>query len=268
MFHVPRADGGPPPRLLSDEAQQATCGERRGEEPRLLVRPAAHVRERQTGARLLPAVDVDLLPRSDPIRDLEPLGPGNSDVAETQRKHRPGVMGNAAVTLALVRARYPRGQDGRASQRGRRIRSVRRGEPSVAELRPGADDPGPDRADDRLVTGRRGPGQRGRNADALLLPAEAGSHRDRRRQELTLPHDTHAVREWERQRPAGKLDVCDAKALVDTRAHRRDLAVKRAADDGQTAEPLRERVSLLGVGNSDLQRRIRQLHHVRRPGGR
>ena len=84
-------------------------------------------------------------------------------------------MGHAAMALALVGARDARGQHRRASQRRGRVRGVGCGEPSVAEARARADDPRSDRADDRVVAPARRPRERGRDADALLLPAEAGA---------------------------------------------------------------------------------------------
>ena len=109
--------------------------ERRGEERRLLVRAAPHVRERQARAGLLPALAARRRARR-----------------RREREHGARVVRDAAVALALVPLgrRAPPGSARPPSARGH-VGDVGERERAVAPPRPGADEPGPDRGDHRLV---------------------------------------------------------------------------------------------------------------------
>src|SRR3954453_9367548 len=91
-------------------APEPSSGEGAGEEPRLLVGAAAHVRERQPVARLPPVAGLDLAARLDPVGRLETGRPGHGHAASAEREHRTRVMRDTAVAVPLVGARDPGGQ--------------------------------------------------------------------------------------------------------------------------------------------------------------
>src|SRR5262245_31676859 len=138
------------PRPVS-AAGEPPGGERRGEEPRIVGRPPAHVRERQMRARVLPVADVDL-DHLEALRAVEPGRPGDARLAETEGQRRPGVVGEAAVTWTGVGERDAWSDDRRRAERRGDIRRLGDGEPAVTPPRPGADDAGPDPDHDYLRT--------------------------------------------------------------------------------------------------------------------
>src|SRR5919204_250937 len=254
----------PQPALLhqaGEPAGEPAGGERGLEEPRVVIRTAAHVRERQPGTRPAPAGRVDLDRAREPRGRVDAGGPPGLDVAQAELDDGTRVVGDAAVPVAFVAAGDPHRENGGPAERRRRVRSVRRGEAAVAEPRRRADDPGADRADDRVERLRRGPRQRGSEGHAFDIPAETRPDRDGHRQQLALSQRAHRVGERERKRAAGELHVGNPRAGK-TRADRRQLAVERAADHRQTAQLVREGCAFLGVMRRVLQRRVRQLHHM------
>src|SRR5206468_9726024 len=71
-----------------------------------------------SGARLLPAGDVDVLPGlRQPGRRRQAARPGDRDTAETESEGGTGVVRDTLVALPFVGARDPRGQDWRSEER-------------------------------------------------------------------------------------------------------------------------------------------------------
>ena len=150
---VRRASTGRPAR-----ARERTRRERSREEPRVVVRPTAHVRERQAGARPLAS------PRR-PRRRIEPSP--RQDV-----EHRAfGVMRDAAVPLALVGLRNARRRGRRAAERGRRVGRLAAASP-----------PWPSRGRCRRCPARsRTPRLRSPAPSPTRAPTRRSTHRRRRR---------------------------------------------------------------------------------------
>src|SRR3954453_14162258 len=182
-------------------APEPSSGEGAGEEPRLLVGAAAHVRERQPVARLPPVAGLDLAARLDPVGRLETGRPGHGHAASAEREHRTRVMRDTAVAVPLVGARAPGGQHRSPAERRRRVRGIRGRKAPVAERRPRAEDPRADRANGRVTTRPSRPRQRRRHADALRLPAEARPGGDRGCDESALAKQPHRVRQRQSKRP-------------------------------------------------------------------
>src|SRR6266545_3402130 len=129
----------------------------------------------------------------------------------------------------------------------------------MAEPGAGADDPRADRADDRLVTRRRGPRERRCDVHTLELATEARALRDRALEQAPPLQRANRVRERKRQRPALELDIGDPDLLSEPGAGGGQLAVERAAHDGHAAQAGRELVTLLRVDGRELRRRVGQL---------
>ena len=108
----------------------------------------------------------------------------------------------------------------------------------------------------RLRQGR-GDGQ------ALDVGVEAGGDGDRRLQQPSRLERPHRVRERDRERASGELDVRDATP-GEGGAGGRELAVEAEADDRDVVDPLEGRVVvLLGVPVRELPGRVRPRHDVR-----
>ena len=153
---------------------------------------------------------------------------------------------------AGIGPRDANGEDRAAAEGGRRVRRVRGGQPAVTESAARSDDPGTDPAHDDGKSPRRGPRETGGNRDAGDVTVHASAHSDRDLDEPALLQRPHRVREGDRQRASGELQVRDTLALADPRAHRRDLAVEGAADDRHLAEGGREPALLLRMQRGDL----------------
>src|SRR5207249_582341 len=87
----------------------------------------------------------------------------------------------------------------------------------------------------RVSTPAGRPGERRGGVDALELAAEAGAGRDGGGDQPPCAERAERVRETERKRSAGVLNVSDPKPCQ-RGAGRRQLAVQRAADDGEAGE--------------------------------
>ena len=135
----------------------------------VLVRAAPHVREREAGAGPSPVV-------------RRVVGRGDVERHAGELVHGLRVMREPAVPLPRIALGHPRRQDRPALERAHHVRHVRERKRPVAEGRAGADDPGPDAADDRLIAIARGQGERGGRADAIDVRRRGtGRPRSRRR---------------------------------------------------------------------------------------
>ena len=132
----------------------------------------------------------------------------------------------------------------------------------MAEPRAGADDARADRADGGVGAARLRPRECRPHGDALGVPAEAGADRRDRLDQPPLLQLPDAVRQRGGQGATLELNVDDATP-GERGAHRRELAVQRAADDRHPVERLREQVVLLGMPCRELSGRVGELHHVR-----
>ncbi len=205
---------------------------------------------------------VHRLARLEPLRRLEPVGPRHRRAARTQRQRGPRVMRDSSMALARIGIRIAHGEHRDTAERARRVRCLGGRNAAVAERRAGADDPGPDRADDDVEPRSSRPRQSRRDAHARDIAVHTCARRNRSLDEPSLLQRTHGVRQRHRQRAARHLHVRDPHPGSDPRAHRHELAVQRAADDRQPGQRLGERIVLLRVAHGRLQRRVRQLHHV------
>ena len=128
--------------------------------------------------------------------------------------------------------------------------------------RPRADDPGADRADDRVVALPLRQDEGGGRRDAIDIAVQARRDRDRCAEEPTFLERPDGVGQRDGKSAPAHLDVGDA--LPGKRsAHRRDLAVQRAEHDRHRVERLRELAVLFTTPEGDLPRRVRKRHHVR-----
>ncbi len=135
--------------------------------------------------------------------------------------------------------------------------------PPWPERGPGAHDPRPDRADHRAVALPRAQASAEAIDTAWTSPSRHGETATAIADQAVAPKRAHRVREGDRERAAGELDVGDAQpSLPQPRARRRKLAVERAADDRHPVERLRQLAVLLDVPGRRLQRRVGQAHHV------
>src|SRR4029079_3586709 len=82
--------GGNPPRGVGS-----------GKEPRIVIRSAAHVKERPPCARVLPVAHVDAGDVLEPVRCLQPFGPADLDLTR-EGEHGLRVMRKTTMTLARV----------------------------------------------------------------------------------------------------------------------------------------------------------------------
>ena len=212
VCHVPRPTTGPSRALLHQRqlaAREPAGGERGREERRILVRPAAHVRERQAGARLAPA-------RVDRPRAGEPAGVEPSGQATSPRR---GELEDARVWWETPRwrsrasaSRHATATTGRppsaAPRSPPRPRRARRG-----RGRAGPDDPRADRADRDVEALRRGPGERRRTPRRTATSPP--KHAPTATATPTRPRSCSArtVSDSETgSAPPGELDVRDAHA--------------------------------------------------------
>src|SRR5204863_982716 len=108
VLHVPSPTTGPSRRSSTRDQPR---GERSLEERGIVVRPAAHVGEWQTGTGLAPAARVDLLARRQPHGRLAPGRPGHHDLAEAERERGARVVGDAEVALARIGLGDARAED-------------------------------------------------------------------------------------------------------------------------------------------------------------
>ena len=83
--------------------------------------------------------------------------------------------------------------------------------------------PGPTAADDDVEPVAGGPDERRGDVHGLHVPVEAGAGRDGDLEEPALLQHPERVGERHRQRPAGQLDVGDARTLSDACDRGRDL---------------------------------------------
>src|SRR5512133_689742 len=113
------------------------------------------------------------------------------------------------MAFALVTARDAYRKHRRAPERRGRVRSLGRGEPAVTEPRARADDAGPDRAHRHVEPTARRPRERRGGRDALELAAEARAGRDGGGDQTPVAQRPDRVRETERKRTAGVLNVRD-----------------------------------------------------------
>ena len=134
-------------------------------------------------------------------------------------------MRDASVPLPLVAAGDPHGQHGRTAQRRCGVGRLGRREAAVAEARGRADNAGPNRAHDDIEAVGRRPREGRRRCHGLDFAAEAGADRHRRGKQIPRAQRAHRVRETDRKRTTGDLDVGNAQA-GQGRAGRRDLAVQ------------------------------------------
>ena len=153
----------------------------------------------------------------------------------------------APVTVALVALGCAHGEDGGALQCIRRVRGLGRRKATVAERRAVPTMPGPIPHTTTSKPSAAAQSESRRCRDALDLTVEAGTDRDRRAEVPALAQEPERVGERDRQRSARELHVRDAGVRSDARAHRRDLAVERAADDGHPGQRRRQRPPLLCV---------------------
>ena len=251
-------------------AREPPGGERGGEERRILVRPAAHVRERQ--ARRRPRASRRRRPRSRRAPTGARARPATRPSPRRRElEHGSRVMGHAAMALALVALRDTRRRaTGSAAERRAAFAASAAASPPWPSASPCRRCPGRSRRRRRrspAPSPRRAPRRRG---DAL--------RRRRRRtaptatadlEQPALPSARARASESETgSAPPGELEVRDPDALADPGADRRELAVERAADDRHPVERLRELRRPPRRDAPRLQRRVRELHHVRARLGR
>ncbi len=108
----------------------------------------------------------------------------------------------------------------------------------------------------------RCPGERRSSGHELGVGVEARRDGAGDLDQAALPKRPHRVRERDRQRAAGNLDVDDPHAGQPS-AYRRHLAVQRAENDREPCQRFGELVRLLLATDCYLAWRVRQRHHVR-----
>ena len=162
-----------------------------------------------------------------------------------------------AVPLALVGERDAWRDHGDPAECEGDVRGLRDREPAVAPARAAADDARPDPADDDLraavdaLCQGRGDGQ------ALDVGVEARATAIVVSEKPPRLERPHRVRERDRERASGELDVRDATP-GEGGAGGRELAVEAEADDRDVVDPLEGRVVvLLGVPVRELPGRVR-----------
>ena len=186
----------------------------------------------------------------------------DDDLAEAQVEDGLGVMRDAPVAFARIGLGRAHREHRPTAERGCGVRRVRERERTVAEPRAGADDPGPDRADDRVVVLRPRPTRARRRtvthstspsrhgATATATPSRPRSCSARTASDSDTGSAPPATCTYATRTPAsaahtGATWLCSVQRRPAARRARRQLAV------------------LLAAPHRDLARRVRQRHHVR-----
>ena len=135
------------------------------------------------------------------------------------------------MTVALVRARDARRENGRPAESVRRVRRFCCGDASVAVARIGSDDPRTHRTNNGVHVRHGAPGESRREGNGGHIAFERGPDTDGHPQESAFAQSANGIREGNWKRSSGELQVRDCEVATEAGANRDHLTVQRAADD-------------------------------------